>query len=99
VDEKASKILTDQARARLAGLAEAYAGLNDWSAAGLEAATREYAQKTGIKLGDAAQPLRAALTGRSVSPGIFDVLFVLGREEALARLADQAKGAVENMAS
>jgi glutamyl-tRNA synthetase len=99
VDEKASKILTDQARAHLAGLAEAYAGLNDWSAAGLEAATREYAQKTGSKLGDAAQPLRAALTGRSVSPGIFDVLFVLGREEALARLADQAKGAVENMAS
>lgn len=95
MDEKAAKLLTAEARARLAGLAASYAALTEWTAAGLEAATREYAQKTGIKLGDAAQPLRAALTGRSVSPGIFDVLFVLGRDEALGRLADQAGAAVE----
>jgi glutamyl-tRNA synthetase len=97
MDEKAAKVLTEPARGHLAGLAESYAALSEWTAPALEAATREYAQKTGIKLGDAAQPLRAALTGRSVSPGIFDVLFVLGRDEALARLVDQARGAVENM--
>jgi glutamyl-tRNA synthetase len=94
IDDKAAKLLTAPARQHLAGLADAYAALGAWTAEGLEAATRDYAQKTGIKLGDAAQPLRAALTGRSVSPGIFDVLFVLGRDEALARLADQVKDRV-----
>ena len=47
----------------------------------------------GAKLGVVAQPLRAALTGRSTSPGIFDVLEVLGREESLGRIADQAASA------
>jgi glutamyl-tRNA synthetase len=91
MDEKAAKILSPQARDRLAGLAELFAALPRWSPEELDGAAREFAQKTGIKLGDVAQPLRAALTGRSVSPGIFDVLFVLGREESLARLQDQAQ--------
>jgi glutamyl-tRNA synthetase len=56
----------------------------------IEIEARAFAQEAGIKLGDVAQPLRAALTGRTVSPGIFDVLFVLGRDETLARLRDQA---------
>ena len=50
---------------------------------------RQFAEETGVKLGKVAQPLRAALTGRSTSPGIFDVLEVLGREELLARIRDQ----------
>ena len=50
---------------------------------------RQFADETGYKLGKVAQPLRAALTGRSTSPGIFDVLAVLGREESLARIGDQ----------
>ncbi len=54
---------------------------------------REYADEQGAKLGVIAQPLRAALTGRSTSPGIFDVLVVLGREESLGRLRDQAERA------
>jgi glutamyl-tRNA synthetase len=66
------------------------AALKDWNAASLEAAVRLYSSEATIKLGDAAQPLRAALTGRAASPGIFDVLEVLGREESLARLQDQA---------
>jgi glutamyl-tRNA synthetase len=70
---------------------ELFAALPSWTAGGLEDAARDFAQKTGIKLGDVAQPLRAALTGRTVSPGIFDVLFVLGREESLARLQDQVQ--------
>ena len=54
----------------------------------LEAAVKAYAEKSGIKLGKLAQPLRAALTGTSTSPPIFDVLEVLGREEAMARIND-----------
>ena len=55
----------------------------------LEAAIREVAESSGVKLGKLAQPLRAALTGRTTSPGIFDVLVLLGRDESLARIADQ----------
>ncbi|MPT21525.1 MAG: glutamate--tRNA ligase, partial [Starkeya sp.] len=51
------------------------------------------AEAQGVKLGMLAQPLRAAVTGKTTSPGIFDVLAVLGREESLARIADQT-GAV-----
>jgi len=61
----------------------------EWSAAGLEAAVKAHAEAKGLKLGKLAQPLRAALTGTNVSPGIFDVLEVLGRDEALGRLKDQ----------
>ena len=50
---------------------------------------RPIAERAGLKLGAVAQPLRAALTGRTTSPPIFDVLAVLGREESLARLRDQ----------
>jgi glutamyl-tRNA synthetase len=63
-----------------------------WDAPALEAVVRSYAEETGLKLGAVAQPLRAALTGRSTSPGIFDVLTVLGREESLGRIEDQAGG-------
>jgi glutamyl-tRNA synthetase len=90
VEEKAAKLLTPEARQRLSALHDRFTVLNDWSAQGLEAATRDQAEATKTKLGDLAQPLRAALTGRTTSPGIFDVLAVLGREESLARIADQA---------
>jgi glutamyl/glutaminyl-tRNA synthetase len=60
-----------------------------FTAEAAEAAVRAYAQESGAKLGQVAQPLRAALTGRSTSPGIFDVLQVLGREESLGRIRDQ----------
>ena len=64
---------------------------------------RTFAEQRGTKLGAVAQPLRAALTGRTTSPGIFEVLAVLGKEESLARLADQSKpnqrGAAERQLS
>ena len=66
------------------------AAVTDWSAETTEAAMRAFAEQNGMKLGAVAQPLRVALTGRTTSPGIFDVLAVLGREECLARLQDQA---------
>lgn len=65
------------------------AGLETWSAASTESAVRAQAEADGAKLGDLAQPLRAALTGKTTSPGVFDVLAVLGRDESLARIADQ----------
>jgi glutamyl-tRNA synthetase len=63
--------------------------LAEWDAGSVEAAIREVAEASGAKLGKLAQPLRAALTGRTTSPGIFDVLALLGRQESLARIADQ----------
>jgi glutamyl-tRNA synthetase len=89
MDEKAAKLLTPEARKRLGALHGALSTVEDWSAAEIEAAVRSLAQELGVKLGDLAQPLRAALTGHTVSPGIFDVLAVLGRDEALGRIADQ----------
>jgi hypothetical protein len=64
--------------------------IEPWSHQRLEAAVRAYAEEADVKLGKVAQPLRAALTGKATSPGIFDVLDVLGREEAIARIRDQA---------
>jgi glutamyl-tRNA synthetase len=91
MEPKAEKLLTPEARERLASLNERFAALNDWSAASIEEAVREHARHLNVKLGDLAQPLRAALTGRTVSSGIFDVIFVLGRDEALERIKDQAQ--------
>jgi glutamyl-tRNA synthetase len=63
-----------------------------WTTEATEQAVRGYAERKAAKLGAVAQPLRAALTGRATSPGIFNVLVVLGRQESLARLRDQATG-------
>lgn len=90
LDEKAQKLLQDDAPALLARLLPALEGLPEWFENALDTAVREFAEAHGLKLGKVAQPLRAALTGQSVSPGIFDVLQFLGREESLARIADQA---------
>ena len=89
LDEKAAKLLEGDARRRLAALHERFAKLDAWEPGALEDATRAYAEEAGVKLGGVAQPLRAALTGRTTSPPIFDVLHVLGRDESLARIADQ----------
>jgi glutamyl-tRNA synthetase len=62
----------------------------DWQVPALEAIVRAFAEASGQKLGNVAQPLRAALTGRAVSPPVFDVMAVLGREEALSRIRDQS---------
>jgi glutamyl-tRNA synthetase len=85
LDEAAGKLLTLEARA---GLAATLAALDatDWSAAALEEAARKHAELHGLKLGQVAQPLRAALTGRTQSPPLFEMLALLGREESLIRL-------------
>ncbi|HVI04576.1 MAG TPA: glutamate--tRNA ligase family protein, partial [Sphingomicrobium sp.] len=89
IDESAASFLTVETRAILASALGKLSAIAQWDAASLEAAIREVADDSGVKLGKLAQPLRAALTGRSTSPGIFDVLALLGREESLARIADQ----------
>jgi glutamyl-tRNA synthetase len=89
-DEKALGVLDTEGRARLRMLHDALIMLEDWTATNIEAAVRAVSEQSGAKLGQLAQPLRAALTGRLTSPGIFDVLAVLGRDECLARIADQA---------
>jgi glutamyl-tRNA synthetase len=94
MEEKASALLDDAGLAVIRALHPLLAAIApaDWSAATTEAVVRAHAEEAGLKLGKAAQPLRAALTGRTTSPGIFDVLAVLGREETLARLADRLAG-------
>ena len=89
IEEPASVLLTAHARGLLLSAHTSLAALAEWDTASLEAAIREVAEGAGAKLGMLAQPLRAALTGRTTSPGIFDVLALLGREESLARIADQ----------
>ena len=90
LEPAAEQLLTPEARRLLALLGERLAAIEPWAAPEAEAAVRSVAEEAGVKLGAAAQPLRAALTGRKTSPGIFDVLVALGREESLARIADQA---------
>ncbi len=74
----------------MGALCKRLAALPDWTAAATEGVVRDLSVEMGAKLGDLAQPLRAALTGRATSPGIFDVLEILGREESLGRIADQS---------
>jgi len=94
IDDEAARLLSAEARALLATLRACLADVEPFSAEALEAAVRALAEARGVKLGALAQPLRAALTGRTVSPGVFDVMAVLGREECLARIGDQAAALV-----
>jgi glutamyl-tRNA synthetase len=89
-DDKAAKQLDGEGKSTLAAILPVLAEIPSWTASALEAGVREHAEKTGLKLGKVAQPLRAALTGSTVSPPVFDVMAALGREEALARIRDQA---------
>jgi glutamyl-tRNA synthetase len=91
LDDKAEKLLDAGTRTAIGKLVPRLEAIKDWEAPTLEAEVRTFAEETGAKLGKVAQPLRAALTGRSVSPPVFDVMAVLGREEALARLREQAR--------
>ena len=89
-DEKATKLLSDDAKVLLSRLTSHLRNVSVWSSELLEEAVRAFAEAEDLKLGKVAQPMRAALTGRATSPGVFDVLFTLGREESLARLQDQS---------
>jgi len=85
LDEASAKLLTPDARATLARTLPALEA-TDWGSENLEAAARNFAEQNGLKLGQVAQPLRAALTGKTSSPPLFAMLALLGREESLIRL-------------
>ncbi|MBA4043431.1 MAG: glutamate--tRNA ligase, partial [Erythrobacter sp.] len=88
--DKAAALLEGEARAILRKIYDGLRAENDWTSESLEATTKALAEELGLGLGKLAQPMRAALTGTTTSPGIFDVLILLGRDEALARLDAQA---------
>ncbi|MFP6730921.1 MAG: glutamate--tRNA ligase [Alphaproteobacteria bacterium] len=88
ISPKAAKLLSGDGLALLGRLRAALVAVETWESEALDQAARDFADTEGVKLGAIAQPLRAALTGSHASPGIFDVMAVLGREEALARMAD-----------
>jgi len=89
---KAAKLLDDTARVHLKKLRTQLPDLREWSDGALEALVRRFAEDEGLKLGQIAQPLRAALTGATVSPPVFEVMRVLGQEETLGRLDDVLGG-------
>lgn len=91
IEDKAAELLGDEARLLLTQVHMALASLDDWNHDSTEAAIKTVAEQAGLKLGKVAQPLRAALTGRTTSPGIFDVLVLLGQGESLARIEDQMR--------
>ncbi len=93
ISEKAAELLDAESRRRLALVAARLRAENSWTIEALEATTKALAEELELGLGKLAQPLRAALTGSTTSPGIFDVLVLLGREEALARIDAQAAAA------
>lgn len=90
-DERAAKILDGDARKLLAALTPKLAGAMVWERKPLEDIVREFADNRSIKLGSVAQPVRVALTGRTASPSVFDVMAVLGREESLSRLEARSR--------
>jgi len=89
LDAKAEKILDADAKKALSDLHDVLSAVPNWEAEALEAAVKAYAEEKELKLGKVAQPLRAALTGRGTSPGIYDVLVALGRDESLGRISNQ----------
>ena len=92
LDDKARGLLDGDAKALLGQISARLNAEADWTAEALEANLKAYAEELGLGLGKLAQPLRAALTGQTTSPGIFDVLALLGRDESLARIGDQVAG-------
>ncbi len=89
-DEKAQKQLTDDARSMLGDLTEKLRTVTSWNTEELETVTKAFAEQRALKLGKILQPLRAVLTGRTVSPGMYDVMVTLGRDETLARISDHS---------
>lgn len=87
-DAKAKELLTDEAREQIAALRSLLSTLDTWDVATIDGVVRSYAEEAGLKLSKVAQPLRAALTGRTISPGVFEVMVLIGREETLGRLDD-----------
>ncbi len=94
LDAKAAVLATPEARALVGAVGASFANATPWDEATLEACLRRFAEEKSLKMGAIAQPLRAALTGATTSPGIFEIMRVLGPDETLARIRDFADGSV-----
>ena len=90
LNEKAAKVLDDDAKAALAGLLPQLTKLTSWDAETLSQTVRDFCEETGTKLGKIAQPIRCAIAGTPAAPGVFEVMELFGKDEVLARLGDQA---------
>lgn len=90
MNEKAANILQDGGAETIGKLLPDLKALSEWNEEGIENTVRQFSEKSDLKLGKVAQPLRAALTGSNVSPGVFDVMVILGKDECVNRLDDQA---------
>jgi glutamyl-tRNA synthetase len=93
LEPTAREQLTPDARAMLGSVAALLEQLSDWTVGSIDGAIRAFAEAQGLKLGKVAQPMRAALTGRTISPGVFEVMVLIGKAESLARITDQSAGA------
>ncbi len=91
VEDKAAKHLNDETRAMIGKIVSELSEIGEWNAQNINEAVRAFAQANDLKLGKVAQPLRVALTGRTISPGVFEVMALLGKQESLARLGDQSE--------
>jgi glutamyl-tRNA synthetase len=91
IESAAAEQFTDEARKLLGEAITLLDALPEWSATAMNDAMRTFAEARGLKLGKVAQPLRVALTGRTVSPGIFEVMVLIGKAESLGRIRDQAR--------
>ena len=88
ISDKAKMMIDDESLSRLDMVKQTFDIWNDWTEDALEQCIRELSERNGIKMGEVMQPIRVALTGTTVSPSIFEVLAILGREESLARICD-----------
>jgi glutamyl-tRNA synthetase len=94
MDEKAvEKFLVKEASPRITGFRDALAKATEWTEHALEASVNAWLAESGLEMKAVGQPVRVALTGRTASPGLYQVLFVLGREVSLARLSRAAETA------
>lgn len=89
LDEKAAKLVTPDSTGILSKFIAPLTDIDPWTVEQIEVTIRKFAEEEGIKLGNIAQPLRSVLTGTTTSPGIFDVLYLLGRNSAISRIRDQ----------
>ena len=88
-DEKArSKFLTDESKPLIEKIITKLSALDDYSVEKIELLFKKIVEEEGVKLGKLAQPMRVALTGATVSPGIYDVIMLLGKEKTIKRLRD-----------
>ncbi|WP_417453289.1 glutamate--tRNA ligase [Kiloniella sp.] len=89
LNDKAKKLLSDEGKENLKTLLPVLQSLSAWEEDLLENSVKSFAEENELKLGKVAQPLRAALSGSNVSPGIFEVMAILGKDESINRITDQ----------